>query len=65
MKDGEYKSKQEEVNQMKTDLQKQTEELQNVTSLVSKAEELLVEKEREISWLNEDLEHCKKELKVQ
>ena len=65
MKKGEYKSKQEEVNQMKTDLQKQTEELQNVTSLVSKAEELLVEKEREISWLNEDLEHCKKELKVQ
>lgn len=65
MKEGEYKSKQEEVKQMKTDLQKQTEELQNVTSLVSKAEELLVEKEREISWLNEDLEHCKKELKVQ
>ena len=65
MKKGEYKSKQEEVNQTKTDLQKQTEELQNVTSLVSKAEELLVEKEREISWLNEDLEHCKKELKVQ
>ena len=65
MKKGEYKSKQEEVKQMKTDLQKQTEELQNVTSLVSKAEELLVEKEREISWLNEDLEHCKKELKVQ
>ena len=65
MKEGDYKSEQEEVKQMKTDLQKQTEELQNVTSLVSKAEELLVEKEREISWLNEDLEHCKKELKVQ
>ena len=64
LKEREYESRLEEVNQMKVELQKQKEELQNVTSLVTKAEELLVEKEREISWLNEDLNNYKKELKV-
>ena len=64
LKEREYENRQDEENQMKIKLKNQTEELQNVTSLVTKAEELLVEKEREISWLYEDLTNLKKELKV-
>ena len=62
--EADYQQLEGQVNKLQSNLQVKAEQMEQINSLLTEAEDVLIEKEKEISWLNESIFQMEQSLKV-